>query len=342
MIRTTPAPACPVCGLPGAPLHEHLPDALFAAPGTWSLRRCAGAGCGTVWLDPRPVGEDLGQAYTAYYTHAAPAGTPAPGWRKRAFLAARRGYLARRFGARDGRVRRTDALLGRLLALFPDLRARIDLEAFHLPVRRGGRFLEIGCGAGDHLGAMVELGWDAEGIDVDPAAVATARARALRVRCGDVGDAGFTEGSFDAIGLSHVIEHVDDPTRLLRDCRRLLRPGGTLVLVTPNAASFGHARYGRAWLSLDPPRHLRLYTPAALERVVRAAGFATVTVRTGVRDAHNTFLASRGIARSGRWTWGDRGSARDRLVCRLLVAWARLRLRLRPSTGEEIILSAQP
>ncbi|MEZ5964083.1 MAG: class I SAM-dependent methyltransferase [Planctomycetota bacterium] len=339
MIRTIAAPVCPVCGQPGAPLHGELRDALFAAPGTWSLRRCEERQCGTAWLDPRPVAEDLGEAYTAYYTHAT-AAARSPGWRKRAFLAARRGYLAHRFGYRAGEVGWAERALGHLLVLFPDLRARIDLEAFHLPVRPGGRFLEIGCGAGDHLAAMVELGWDAQGIDVDPAAVATARSRSLHVTCGEVGDAGFAAHSFDAIGLSHVIEHVDDPLRLLRVCRSLLRPDGSLVLVTPNTDSFGHARYGRAWLSLDPPRHLRLFTPAGLDRLVRAAGFARTVVTTGVRDAHNTYLASRSIQRCGRWTWGDRGRARDRLASRLLHARARWHLRAHPGAGEEIILVA--
>jgi SAM-dependent methyltransferase len=336
-MRTLPAPDCPVCGRPGVPLHRGLRDALFGAGGEWSLSRCADAACGVAWLDPRPAREDLARAYADYYTHAAPVNAP-PRLRKRAFLAARRGYLASRFGYGAGVGERA---LGWLLRLHPDLPARIDLEAFHLPASARGRFLEIGCGSGEHLAAMAELGWEVQGIDVDPAAVEAARARGLDVACGELAGAGLRATSFAAIGMSHVIEHVDDPDTVLRECRRLLAPGGRLVLVTPNIESFGHARYGRHWLSLDPPRHLRLYTPAALERVVRAAGFASVAARTGVREAHNGFLASRAIARSGRWQWGARGTLGERVACRALQTWARLRLLVRPAGGEEIVVQAR-
>ena len=337
-LRTTPAPACPVCGGPGAPLHGGLRDALFGVPGEWSLRRCAATGCDTAWLDPRPAADDLGAAYACYYTHA-PAGDAAkPSLRKRAFLFLRAGYLAARYG---GRAPLPARWLGRLLWLHPDLAARVDLEAFHLDGSARGRFLEIGCGSGEHLASMQALGWEVEGVDVDPDAVAAARSRGLRVHCGALEQLGLPAGSFDAIGMSHVIEHVDDPSLLLAACRGLLRPGGRLVLVTPNLASFGHARYGRHWLALDPPRHLRLYTCVSLRRTVLAAGFADVTTRTSVRDAHRQFLASAGIRRTGSWAWGTNAPFAAHLAARLLQWRARLRLAARPDSGEEIVLHAR-
>jgi 2-polyprenyl-3-methyl-5-hydroxy-6-metoxy-1,4-benzoquinol methylase len=337
-LRTTPAPACPVCGGAGAALYGGLRDALFGVPGEWSLRRCAAAGCGTAWLDPRPAPDDLGAAYASYYTHTPGHDPAAPSLRKRVFLFLRAGYLAARYG---GTASPPARWLGRLLWLHPDLAARVDLEAFHLGGSVGGRFLEIGCGSGEHLASMRALGWDVEGVDVDPNAVATARARGLRVHCGALEQIGLPGGSFDAIGMSHVIEHVDDPGRLLAACRSLLRPGGRLVLVTPNLASFGHTRYGRHWLALDPPRHLRLYTCASLRATVLAAGFTGEVTRTSVRDAHRQFLASTGIRRTGRWVWGTNGSLAARLMARLLQWRARLQLAVLAESGEEIVLHAR-
>lgn len=341
-IRTMPAPACPVCTDPGALLHENLVDPLFDAGGRWSVRICTAPDCGTAWLDPRPIAADLGLAYATYYTHPEVVGTPAPPrWDDRLFGWLRAGYLASRYRHRRGEYGIVRRWLGQLLRLHPDLAARVDLQAFHLEPVRGGRFLEIGCGSGDHLAAMREFGWDVEGVDPDPGAVATAQRRGLPVRRGTVTEQGFARASFDAIGLCHVIEHVDDPVDLLRTCRELLTPGGRLVLVTPNIASFGHAHYGRHWLALDPPRHLRLYTGASLRATVRAAGFVETSVRTTVRAGRSQFLASRSIRRTGHWTWGAPSTLIDSSSARLLQLWAFLRLRTRPQSGEEIVLVAR-
>src|SRR5260221_10115362 len=87
---------CIVCGGPGDLLYRDLPDRLFGAAGVWNLRRCASSGCGLIWIDPLPLAEDLGKAYEHYYTHS---DAPAPdSWLRRAFVAAKRAYLAAKYG----------------------------------------------------------------------------------------------------------------------------------------------------------------------------------------------------------------------------------------------------
>lgn len=339
-IQTTPAATCPVCSDPGVLLHGDLIDPLFDAQGRWSVRRCTAAGCGTAWLDPRPTAADLGKAYATYYTHSAGASASPARWDDRLFGWLRAGYLAGRYRHRRdacGPVRRW---LGNLLRLHPDLASRVDLQAFYMAPAPGSRFLEIGCGNGDHLATMREFGWQVQGIDADPGAVEAAQRRGLPVRCGTIQQLGLPAASFDAIGMCHVIEHVDDPAELLRACRELLAPGGRLVLVTPNIASFGHARYGRHWLALDPPRHLRLYTCTSLRATVRAAGFVESFVRTTVRAGRSQYLASRSIRRTGHWTWGAPASLGESLSARLLQFRAFVGLLARPESGEEIVLVA--
>lgn len=293
-----------------------------------------------MWLDPRPLPEDLGKAYAEYFTHASPTGG-ARSLQKRVYDWLRAGHLAARHGLRRPESSALQRLAGRLLWLHPDLTARIDLEAFHLPRIGAGRFLEIGCGNGEHLAAMQDLGWTVEGMDVDPAAVEAARSRGLDARCGMLEELGWAPGSFDAIGMSHVIEHVDDPAAHLGICHSLLAPGGRLVLITPNSQAFGAARYGPHWLALDPPRHLRVYSCASLQQQVEAAGFRVLELRTGVRDAHIQFMASDGIRKTDRWTWGERPPLATRLGARLLQCRARLRLLWAPRSGEEIVLVAE-
>ncbi len=74
------------------------------------------------------------------------------------------------------------------------------------------------------------------------------------------------------LSLTHVIEHVHDPVDLLRECGRVLRPGGRMMVETPNAESSGHRLFGIAWHGLDAPRHLYLFSPTSLLVCAQKAG----------------------------------------------------------------------
>src|SRR5579864_8808208 len=90
-IRVRPSPRCILCGSQGVTIYRKLDDALFGAPGEWSMSRCANSQCGMLWLDPQPVEEDIGKAYTEYYTHHdAATRTSFP---KRAYRQLRSSYL---------------------------------------------------------------------------------------------------------------------------------------------------------------------------------------------------------------------------------------------------------
>ena len=94
-IRRESVPGCPLCGLMGSTvLYDGLEDRLFGAAGTWRMRRCAAPQCRHLWLDPRPIEEDIGRVYDTYYTHAPLQQRPMS--RLRTWV--RQGYYARRFG----------------------------------------------------------------------------------------------------------------------------------------------------------------------------------------------------------------------------------------------------
>jgi SAM-dependent methyltransferase len=127
--------------------------------------------------------------------------------------------------------------------------------------------LDIGCGSGVTLRLLRGAGWEAIGQELDSAAADQARRYSgCKVHVGAVEDLVAEAESFDAITMSHVIEHVTDPVGLLRACRRLLKPGGRVVAVTPNIDSLGHHVYAMDWRGLEPPRHLQLFSLAALRR----------------------------------------------------------------------------
>lgn len=149
------------------------------------------------------------------------------------------------------------------------------------------RLLDVGCSSGAFLGAAVKLGYLAEGVEPAARAAQTAQAAGLTVRQGLLQEAGFADGQFDAITLFEVIEHLKEPLNLLQECRRILRPGGILLVGTGNAASWNFAAMGAKWEYLSIAKHgghISFYTPHSLSVLAQRAGFEVAEVRTrGVR-----------------------------------------------------------
>jgi len=336
-MRSEPSPICYVCGETGDFLYHDLRDRYFAAPGVWNLKRCKNASCGTVWLDPIPVKEDIGKAYQSYYTHSDVDGVEDNTRGRRFIRAVKAGYLAYAYGYNNGESRP----LGLLAYFAPFRRASLDFAVMYLPYLSGGRLLEVGCGSGKMLKGMADLGWQAEGIDSDPVAVENSRRKGLKVGTESLDDLHYPENCFDAITMSHVIEHVHDPVGLLKECRRILKPGGRLSLVTPNINSAGHRMYGRSWFHLDPPRHLHIFTVGSLDALFQKAGFHTTKIGTTIRDASGAYVASHEVRRTGRYEMGSmqRRSARmwGRAMQRIEWAW----LKIDGQAGEEIAAMAQ-
>ncbi|MGH2395464.1 MAG: class I SAM-dependent methyltransferase [bacterium] len=134
-----------------------------------------------------------------------------------------------------------------------------------------GRLLDVGCGSGRFLVHMRDLGWEVTGVEPDPVAVRVAhRSFHLNVASGTLEDAGFPESCVDVVTMNHVIEHVPDPISSLRECNRVLREGGRLVVVTPNVHSLGHWYFNHSWRGLEVPRHLQLLHGSGIAGVCRA------------------------------------------------------------------------
>ncbi|MGH8211224.1 MAG: class I SAM-dependent methyltransferase, partial [Steroidobacteraceae bacterium] len=256
-------PQCPVCADPRRRLEQaDVRDTAFAAaPGVWQLQRCQG--CQALYLDPRPDRASIHLAYRNYYTHAAAsrAGDGLLSWMKAALT---NGYRNRVFATS---LRPSVAAGSIVMPLFPARAASIRREDRGIG-RAGGpgrRVLDVGCGNGQFLSWAREWQWECHGVEMDAAAAQIARDRGISILGSQLEElAPEHGGSFDAITLSHVIEHVYDPVDVLRRCHQLLKPGGYLWLETPNTDSLGYALYGAHWRGLEAPRHLALLNFASL------------------------------------------------------------------------------
>lgn len=272
-IRTRPNPTCVLCDSPGKRLYTGLQDRLFGAPGEWSVSRCSNAVCGLLWLDPCPFEADLGKAYNNYYTHG--------------------GEKHQKSFGRHILASGLAQLVKLVTFLFGLSRQKKNVANMHLDGVPPGRLLEVGCGEGAFLYRMKKREWLVEGLDLDSDAVrAAVENYGIRVRTGRLEDMNYAPKSFDAITMHHVIEHVFDPVGLMREAHRLLKPGGRLVSVTPNANSWGHERFRENWRGLEPPRHVSIFTRHALENATAAAGFEQTCVYSTAANAWNIFVSS--------------------------------------------------
>lgn len=231
---------------------------MFHIKGSFSIKRCQS--CTQVFLDPQLTKKELAPYYpsTKYYAYK--------GGGKKGFFQRIREYLVLHH------YRPT--IISKCISLIVH-----DAPAIPRKVKNG-KVLDVGCGTGDTLVLLEKLGWEAYGMDIDEKALAVAKKRGItHVRQGFIEDvARYPDNFFDAIRLYHVIEHVNDPAAAITLLSKKLKKGGELILGTPNVDSLASSLFGTYWYNLDSPRHLFLFSPATLMKLVRASRFTNLTV----------------------------------------------------------------
>jgi SAM-dependent methyltransferase len=127
----------------------------------------------------------------------------------------------------------------------------------------------------------------------------------------------------------------------LKECQRILRPGGVLVLTTPNSEAFGARLFGRDWLALDPPRHLTVFSGHALRRLIEEQGFRLCLFRSTTRWADYQYIFSAALRRGDPVVLESRPPLRRRLLGKLFQIYEEIRLRRHPWCGEELLAVAE-
>lgn len=208
--------------------------------GGFDLVKCRG--CGLVYLNNPPGREEL----TRYYPDGYYGGGSAPGLVERIY----------------------DGLTGRL-----------ETRKFKR-IRPSGSLLDVGCGDGLFLSRLSKNEkWRLFGIEISKAGHAKASGRGgMSIYNQPLEDCGFAGDFFDIVTLRHVLEHVPDPGALLGHIRRVLKPGGTLVIRVPNIGSFEASLGREEWLHIDLPRHLYQFTPETATLLLQKNGFEVTKI----------------------------------------------------------------
>lgn len=136
-----------------------------------------------------------------------------------------------------------------------------------------GSLLDVGAGTGAFATAMQQANWAVTGLEPDD----TARKNALTQHSLTLQDPAnlFTlpAGSFDAITMWHVLEHVHELHRYLDTFNTLLKPQGALIIAVPNYTSYDATIYKENWAAYDVPRHLYHFSPQSMLTLARQHGF---------------------------------------------------------------------
>ncbi len=253
----------------------------LADPGKFCFRRCND--CSSLWLESRPSGQRLLDAYTKYYTHSSSSEAAKPNQLKSTL---RDAYLKSKFG---GSPEIFSKAASSVLSVFGRDHLGLD-HHFRFAPKAPAQVLDYGCGNGDYLRRLHPHGYDLTGVEYDPHLIQDLASRNISVAdIRTIDDRDWAQ-SFDHISISHVIEHVPDPLIVLQRLYDWLRPGKTLFIEVPNADATGLEIFGRYWRGLEAPRHFALPSRRGLVNALFEAGFLEVkqyisrTARRGIWD----------------------------------------------------------
>lgn len=234
--------ACPLCGANNA-------ETLWSKEGA-SYVRCLH--CSLVYENPRLSGEELKSFYSkeSYFVNTS---DPSPS------------------GYSDYFAQCTGTLL----------REYLNIVKREVAGRTPVHFLDVGCGPGGLVELALAEGWEASGLELSSWAVEIGRKKGIPIMEGALESALFPENHFDAISLFDVLEHLPSPHPPIREIYRILKPGGVVIVETPNIGGFFARNVYRERSDLVKPRaHICLYTPVTARRLFSEAGFRTLNITT--------------------------------------------------------------
>jgi len=239
-------------------------DLLHGLPGEFALVQCNC--CGLMYLNPQPTPEELEVYYPEDYEAHVGTKKQQLGW-------------LRRIDYRYGVEKRYRAIMR---------------------YTQTGRMLDVGCATGAFLDGMREHGWRVVGVDPGVRAATYAREElGLEIQNTTFEAAHLEPASLDLVTMWNVLEHLSDPQQALNRIGKVLRPGGLLVFAIPSVESYDLKLFKKYWAGYDVPRHLFVFPPAVLEKMVKAAGF-DILERRCIYGTYNAF------AYSARFVMNDR------------------------------------
>lgn len=151
-----------------------------------------------------------------------------------------------------------------------------------LPKRK---LLDIGSGSGQFIYDMKHFGMEVYGIEPGEFNETDAKDKELNILKLDLIQAKYPSNYFNIITINHVLEHVDNPIKIIKEIRRILKKKGDLIIGVPNYNSLAYALFKKNWYQLDAPRHLFNFSDTTLVKILEKEGFSIEKIRYNSRPS---------------------------------------------------------
>ncbi|TRZ96079.1 class I SAM-dependent methyltransferase [bacterium] len=222
---------CPICGSSKHSVFLKSKDFRFGISNdTFQVVKCHG--CGFLFLNPRPIKSSIGSFYPADFNQ-----------RDRSFL----------YKIIEPYFKITQKSTINLLQKY----------------KNSGKVLDIGCGNGDFVFAMLKTGYDAWGVEPNPGSERLASKQLKgRILYKDLQECNFAIRTFDIITLFQSLEHIHDLNELFREIGRIAKDDAILYICVPNTDFFEFRIFGPYAYNLEVPRHLYFFTPETLSKLL--------------------------------------------------------------------------
>jgi len=238
--------SCDLCTNNNDTLLFRARDYRFGREEEYSVVKCNN--CGLIYINPRPTAEFILKLYEADYTPKEIIGTSL--------------------------ITKTANWKINVKGMLYELYGYIG----NLP--RKGKILELGCGEGAILEILSKRGCEVWGVEPNPKAAGICKSKGLNVLCGTLEKANFRDGFFDAVVMSHVLEHLPSPKRALKEVKRVTKPKGRVYIYCPNVESYLSKLFGRYWHGWHIPFHFYGFTKKTILELANDAGFKVTKIDT--------------------------------------------------------------
>ncbi|WP_010255664.1 class I SAM-dependent methyltransferase [Myroides injenensis] len=162
-----------------------------------------------------------------------------------------------------------------------------------------GKLLDIGCGTGDFIFEANKRGWKVCGFEPNASASSLAKEKGLSLL---ESTENIDSNSLDVVTMWHVLEHVHDLDKQIRELYRLLKPGGNLIIAVPNYNSYDAKYYGKYWAAYDVPRHLWHFSQKSIPLLFEPYLFSHIETCPMLFDSFYVSLLSEKY-KTGKQNW---------------------------------------
>ncbi len=237
---------CPVCGNSNHDIIYQLYDDRYGYDGLFEINKCKNCRHGA--LDLQFTDNDIANLYTEYYP-------------------------------RNLHNLENRPVIKHCQSKFQAWLNGINANAYRW-IPKNVSILDIGCGYGEAVGYHMARGCEAYGVEADSNVINVKEKYNYNIHIGSFDDKEYEADYFDYVTMDQVIEHLQDPVNQIRNIHRILKPGGMLIMSTPNSNSLTAKIFRRKWLHWHVPYHLHFFSKKSIKLLADSAGFKLIKCKS--------------------------------------------------------------